>query len=188
MQEHYQAGQTGLFLQVVLAAFITPDFGKWEPTRTDNGTGLGQPNGAITRPWNIAKFSEFYLIAAEAAVKGATGTKSARELVNVLRARAGKWRWKNNGNYLKVEDNSAAMVAATPSVIDIDYILEERSREILVKVIAGMILYVHKNGLKWQHPIPFVEVMQEIIYKLFINEQLNLTIICDLSHKVRLTG
>ncbi|MFA6752177.1 MAG: RagB/SusD family nutrient uptake outer membrane protein, partial [Fermentimonas sp.] len=93
------------------------------------GTGLGQPNGAITRPWNIAKFSEFYLIAAEAAVKGATGTKSARELVNVLRARAGKWRWKNNGNYLKVEDNSAAMVAATPSVIDIDYILEERSRE-----------------------------------------------------------
>lgn len=99
--------------------------------RTDNGSGLGQPNGALTRPWNIAKFSELYLIAAEAAVKGASveASYSARDLVNVLRARAGKWRWKNNGNFEKIEDNSAAMVAATPAVIDINYILEERSRE-----------------------------------------------------------
>lgn len=99
--------------------------------RTDNGTGLGQPNAASTRPFNIAKFSELYLVAAEAAVKGATTVtgKSARELVNVLRARAGKWRWNNNGNMLKVEDNSAAMIAATPAEITIDYILEERSRE-----------------------------------------------------------
>lgn len=101
--------------------------------RTDNGTGLGSPNGALTRPWNIAKFSEFYFIAAEAAVKGATGSKSARELINVIRARAGKWRFNNNGqwsgNGVKVEDNSAAMVAATPATIDIDYILAERSRE-----------------------------------------------------------
>ncbi len=99
--------------------------------RTDNGTGLGQPNAASTRPFNIAKFSELYLVAAEAAVKGATTVtgKSARELVNVLRARAGKWRWNNNGNMLKVEDNSAAMTAATPAVITLKYILDERSRE-----------------------------------------------------------
>ncbi|MBF6598711.1 MAG: RagB/SusD family nutrient uptake outer membrane protein [Fermentimonas sp.] len=107
-----------------------PGLWKLGTYRTDNGSGLGQPNGASTRPWNIAKFSEFYLIAAEAAVKGATGTESAGELVNVLRERAGKWRWKNNGNYSKVEDNSAAMVAATPATIDINYILEERSREL----------------------------------------------------------
>lgn len=106
-----------------------PGLWKMGTYRTDNGTGLGQPNGALTRPWNIAKFSEFYLIAAEEAVKGATGSMSARDLVNVLRARAGNWRWKNNGNYEKNEDNSALMVAATPSVITIDYILEERSRE-----------------------------------------------------------
>ena len=70
------------------------------PYRTDSGTGLGQPNAASTRPYNIAKFSELYLIAAEAAVKGATtqAGKSARELINVIRARAGKWRWDNNGN------------------------------------------------------------------------------------------
>lgn len=108
-----------------------PGLWKLGTYRTDNGDGLGQPNGASTRPFNIAKFSELYFIAAEAAVKGATTVpgKSARELINVIRARAGVWRWDNNGNQLKVEDNSAAMVAATPAVITIDYILEERSRE-----------------------------------------------------------
>jgi hypothetical protein len=99
--------------------------------RTDNGTGLGQPNGAVTRPFYAAKFSELYFIAAEAAVKGATtqGGKSALDLINVIRARAGMWRWDNNGNVAKEEDHSAAMIAATPAVIDIDYILAERSRE-----------------------------------------------------------
>ncbi|MDR1882910.1 MAG: RagB/SusD family nutrient uptake outer membrane protein [Prevotella sp.] len=99
--------------------------------RTDNGTGLGSPNGSTCRPFDIAKFSELYLVAAEAVVKGATPTagKSARELVNVLRARAGKWRWDNAGNVAKVEDNSAAMIAATPTDITLNYILEERSRE-----------------------------------------------------------
>ena len=99
--------------------------------RTDNGTGLGQPNAASTRPFNIAKFSELYLVAAEAAVKGATtqAGKTAYDLVNVIRARAGKWRWDNNGNVAKVADNSAAMIAATPATITLDYILAERSRE-----------------------------------------------------------
>lgn len=112
-----------------ISRVVYPGLWKLGTYRTDSGTGLGQPNGSLTRPWNIAKFSEFYLIAAEAAVKGATGSMSARELVNVIRERAGKWRWKNNGDYEKMEDNSAAMVAATPDVINIDYILEERSRE-----------------------------------------------------------
>lgn len=108
-----------------------PGLWKLGTYRTDNGDGLGQPNAASTRPFNIAKFSELYFIAAEAAVKGAStqGGKSARDLINVIRARAGKWRWDNNGNQPKVEDNSAAMVAATPATIDIDYILAERSRE-----------------------------------------------------------
>ena len=99
--------------------------------RTDNGTGLGQPNGSITRPFPVAKFSELYFIAAEAAVMGATTVagKSAVDLINVIRARAGKWRWDNNGNKTKVEDHSADMTAATPATITIDYILAERSRE-----------------------------------------------------------
>ena len=75
--------------------------------RTDNGTGLGQPNATSTRPFKIAKFSELYFIAAEAAVKGAATVagKSARELLNVIRARAGKWRFSNK--------NNAAFVATT---------------------------------------------------------------------------
>jgi hypothetical protein len=92
---------------------------------------LGQPNASICRPFNIAKFSEFYFIAAEAAVKGATTTagKSARELINVIRARAGMWKFDRFQNAARIEDNSAAMIAATPTTIDIDYILAESSRE-----------------------------------------------------------
>ena len=98
--------------------------------RTDNAGGLGSKvNGGSPRPWSIAKFSEFYLIAAEAAVKGANGYMSAYDLVNVLRARAGKQTFNQNDNVAVNIDNSAQMIAATPSVITIDYILDERSRE-----------------------------------------------------------
>ncbi len=109
--------------------YAYPNLWKIGTYRTDNGNGLGQPNGGITRPFPIAKFSELYFVAAEAAVKGATGPTSARDLINVIRARAGKWRWSNNGNAAKVQDNSAAMIAATPASITIEYILAERSRE-----------------------------------------------------------
>jgi hypothetical protein len=108
-----------------------PGLWKLGTYRTDNGEGLGQPNAGSTRPFNIAKFSELYFIAAEAAVKGATTVagKSAMDLINVIRARAGKWRYDNNGDTEKIEDNSAEMIAATPATIDINYILAERSRE-----------------------------------------------------------
>lgn len=114
-----------------ISRIVYPGLWKLGPYRTDNGTGLGQPNAASTRPYNIAKFSELYFIAAEAAVKGANvqSGKSARELINVIRARAGKWRWDNNGNVAKVADNSAVLTSQTPATITIDYILAERSRE-----------------------------------------------------------
>lgn len=114
-----------------ISRVVYPGLWKLGPYRTDNGDGLGQPNAGSTRPFSVAKFSELYFIAAEAAVKGAAvkGGKSARDLINVIRARAGKWRWDNNGNMAKIADNSAAMTALTPAVITIDYILAERSRE-----------------------------------------------------------
>jgi len=114
-----------------ISRVVYPGLWKLGPYRTDNGTGLGQPNAGSTRPFNVAKFSELYLIAAEAAVKGAAtqAGKTAYDLVNVLRARAGVWRWDNNGNVAKEVDNSAAMIAATPATITVDYILAERSRE-----------------------------------------------------------
>ncbi|MDR7128727.1 hypothetical protein J2X69_001059 [Algoriphagus sp. 4150] len=112
-----------------ISRIVYPGLWKLGVYRTDNGNGLGQPNAASTRPFSIAKFSELYLVAAEAAVKGATGAMSARDLVNVLRARAGMWRWDNGADAERIEDNSAEMIAATPAVIDINYILAERSRE-----------------------------------------------------------
>ncbi|RZJ90337.1 MAG: RagB/SusD family nutrient uptake outer membrane protein [Chryseobacterium sp.] len=112
-----------------ISRMVYPGLWKIGTYRTDNGAGLGTPNAGLTRPFNVAKFSEFYFIAAEAAVKGANGQKTARDLINVIRARAGKWRWNNNGNVAKIEDHSAEMTAATPATITIDYILAERSRE-----------------------------------------------------------
>lgn len=114
-----------------VSRIVFPALWKLGPYRTDNGNSLGQMNIEYTRPFPIAKFSELYFIAAEAAVKGATtlGGQEARDLINVIRARAGKWRWANNDAVAKMEDNSAAMTAATPAIITIDYILDERSRE-----------------------------------------------------------
>lgn len=114
-----------------ISRIVFPGLWKIGTFRTDNGTGLGQPNASLTRPFKIAKFSEFYFIAAEAVVKGATvqGTRDARNLINVIRARAGKWKFSNKLNAALVADNGPALVAATPAVIDIDYILAERSRE-----------------------------------------------------------
>ena len=110
---------------------VYPGLWKLGPYRTDNGTGPGQPNAGSTRPYNIAKFSELYLIAAEAAVKGATTKpdKSARELVNVLRDRAGKWTFSNAENEEMDEDYGSQLTAETPATIDINFILDERSRE-----------------------------------------------------------
>ena len=111
--------------------YVYPGLWKLGPYRTDNGSGAGQPNAGSTRPYNIAKFSELYLVAAEAAVEGAAtqAGKSARDLVNVLRARAGRWTY-SNAEYKEVDrDFSAEMTAATPATIDINYILDERRRE-----------------------------------------------------------
>lgn len=112
-----------------VSRIVYPGLWKLGPYRTDSGDGLGQPNAGSTRPFNIAKFSELYFVAAEAAAKGATGPQSARDLINVIRARAGKWSWDNNENQERIEDNSSAMVAATPATVDVNYILLERSRE-----------------------------------------------------------
>lgn len=82
----------------------------YDPNRLD-------PNDASGRPFILAKLSETYLIAAEAAMQTGDNTK-AREYILVLRKRAA-----NPGS-------EQAMIDATPATIDIDYILDERSREL----------------------------------------------------------
>lgn len=108
---------------------VYPALWKLGPYRTDNGSGLGSPNGASTRPFNILKFSEFYFVAAEAAVMGATGAKSAKDLLAVIVKRAGKWTYSNAADAPVSADNGDALVADMPATIDINYILDERMRE-----------------------------------------------------------
>jgi len=112
-----------------ISRVVYPGLWKLGVYRTNDGDGLGQPNAASTRPFVIAKFSELYFIAAEAAVKGATGTRTARDLVNVIRARAGKWTYDNAEEMERSDNYSSEMISATPSEVDINYILQERSRE-----------------------------------------------------------
>lgn len=108
-----------------------PILWKLGPYRTDNNGTIGQPNAGSTRPFNILKFSELYFAAAEAAVKGAQTQSgySARELINVIRGRAGVWRFSNAKNEVYEADFSQEMKDATPQTITIDYILDELSRE-----------------------------------------------------------
>ena len=114
-----------------ISRVVYPGLWKLGTYRTDNDGGLGAPNAGLTRPFPIAKFSEFYFIAAEAAVKGAAtqAGKTAVDLINTVRARAGKWRFDNGEQEERIEDNSAAMIDDTTVPITIDYILQERSRE-----------------------------------------------------------
>jgi hypothetical protein len=105
--------------------------GLWKLGSYRKSTDYNDDKVASSRPFNILKFSELYFIAAEAVVKGAAPVagKNANDLINVIRGRAGKWKFDVAANSDRVEDNSAAMIAATPAVIDINFILDERSRE-----------------------------------------------------------
>ncbi|MDO5443863.1 MAG: RagB/SusD family nutrient uptake outer membrane protein [Bacteroidia bacterium] len=129
-----------------------PGMWKMGPYRTDgadSGNGVGNPNAASTRPFVILKFSELYLTAAEAAVKGAS-TKagfSARECINVLRARAGKWNYKVNEGAEYIADFSKELTDKTPETITIDYILDESLRE---NFAAGFRWYELTRTQTWE--------------------------------------
>lgn len=97
-----------------------PSVWKFGPNRDDKTPDGPLKNDASTRPFPIAKLSETYFIAAEAAVKGANTDAgyTAKDLMNIIRRRAAQ------------PGQEDAMVAATPEVITIDFILMERSREL----------------------------------------------------------
>ena len=96
----------------------------------------GQVNIGNPTPNIIARFAEFYFVAAEAAIKGASGGQNAaHQMMSVIRSRAGNYKYsvaegpsalepaEVNRNY------SAELVAAIPSEITIDWLLDEYSRE-----------------------------------------------------------
>jgi starch-binding outer membrane protein, SusD/RagB family len=107
---------------------ITPDAytGATYPTLTkyDDRTRLAI-NDASERPFTLFKFSELYLIAAEAAFKGGGTPQNAADNINVLRKRAA-YRATNTA-----AQNAAAATAQTitPTSVTIDFILDEYCRE-----------------------------------------------------------
>lgn len=96
--------------------------------KSNKGTGLGSPNAGSSRPFNILKFSDFYLTAAEAAFK-LNQKGDAKDYINVLRKRAGKWSYNNRDRVDVSADYGKDLTDATPSEITLDYILDERMRE-----------------------------------------------------------
>ncbi len=108
-------------------------------TDRDEVGALGNPNGSSPRPFVIAKYSELYFVAAEAAVKLGKD-EDAFKYISAIVSRAGKWKTKFNDytylvsntgyNDLKVVENYGdELVAKIQRPITIDYILDERLRE-----------------------------------------------------------
>lgn len=82
-------------------------------------------NDASDRPFILMRFAEAYLIAAEAAFK-AGNTTNAAAMLNVIRSRAA-YRTTNSA-----AQNTAAVAAMqiTPAQVTLDFILDERTREL----------------------------------------------------------
>ena len=86
----------------------------------------GDQNDYSDRPYILFRFAELYLIAAEAAFKGGATAQDAANMINVIRTRAALKQRQTPAQY-------AAAVAAqqiTAGDITLDFILEERSREL----------------------------------------------------------
>ena len=75
------------------------------------------------------RFAELYLIAAEAAIKGGGTPQQAADMINVLRARAARKMNQTPAEY------AAALTAqqVTAGQMDIDFLLDERSRELFAE-------------------------------------------------------
>lgn len=86
-------------------------------------------NDYSDRPYILFRFAELYLIAAEAAIKGGASTQDAADMINVLRTRAAR---KQNQTPLEY---AAALTAqqVTAGQMTIDFLLEERSRELFAE-------------------------------------------------------
>ena len=86
-------------------------------------------NDYSDRPYILYRFAELYLIAAEAAFRGGGTLQNAADMINVLRTRAALKAKQTPAEY-------AAAVAAqqiTPAQVTLDFILDERSRELFAE-------------------------------------------------------
>lgn len=86
-------------------------------------------NDYSDRPYILFRFAELYLIAAEAAIKGGATAQDAANMINVLRTRAARKANQTQAQY------DAAVIAQqiTPAQVTLDFILDERSRELFAE-------------------------------------------------------
>jgi hypothetical protein len=97
--------------------------------RKFNDSTRADLNDYSDRPYILFRFADVYLIAAEAAAKGGATNQDAADMINVLRTRAA----------LKANQTPAQYAAAvtaqqvTAGQITIDFILDERSRELFAE-------------------------------------------------------
>lgn len=98
---------------------VFPSTRKWDDSTR------GDLNDYSDRPLILFRFSELYLIAAEAAFKGGGTMQEAADMLNVLRVRAARKPNQTPGDY------AAAVIAQTitPAQVTLNFILEERTRE-----------------------------------------------------------
>jgi starch-binding outer membrane protein, SusD/RagB family len=89
----------------------------------------GDLNDYSDRPYILFRFSEVYLVAAEAALKGGATTQDAADMINVLRTRAALKQNQTPAQY------TAAVAAQqiTAAQVTVDFLLEERSRELFAE-------------------------------------------------------
>ena len=101
------------------------DVNMFPPMKKHDDVTRLHTNDASDRPFIFVRFAETYLIAAEAAFK-AGNSANAATMINVLRTRAA-YRPTNSG-----AQNSAAAAAnqVTAGQITIDFIMDERTREL----------------------------------------------------------
>ena len=89
----------------------------------------GEQNDYSDRPYILFRFSDVYLIAAEAALKGGATLQDAADMINVLRSRAA------NKAGFTAPQYAAALAAQqiTPAMVTLDFLLDERSRELFAE-------------------------------------------------------
>lgn len=90
-----------------------------------NDVERGNFNAASGRPMPIFKFAETYLNAAEAAFQLGNEAEAAR-LINIIRTRAAYRPGLSDANY----NNAVAAMQIDEADLDLDFILDERAREL----------------------------------------------------------
>ncbi|MEO6547324.1 MAG: RagB/SusD family nutrient uptake outer membrane protein [Ferruginibacter sp.] len=86
-------------------------------------------NDYSDRPYILFRFAEVYLVAAEAALKGGASLQEAADMINVLRTRASLKANQTPAQYAL----ATAAQQITAAQVTLDFILEERSRELFAE-------------------------------------------------------